>query len=126
MVVNRSGRVDFLRSVAYRATPLTVANGLNSNISLAGEGSYVRLDGPTGFFSIDGIAGGVDGMRVIFRNVTPQQLTIVNSNTSVSSSSNFIYTMTGANVIQAAGHGAVFEVIYEIAVPGWILLSHNP
>lgn len=117
---------DALRQVISAPTTLTLANGLNSNIAQPiGTGPSVRIVGPAAAFQVGGVAGGQSGRRLVLRNTTAQQCTIVNLDAG-SAAANQIYTMTGANVVQVAGNGSVFELLYESQIPGWVLMSNKP
>jgi hypothetical protein len=106
---------------------VAVANGLNSDISLAGKGSNLRLTGPTGAFSIGGLSiapfGTSTGIVTVY-NTTAQAMTIVNED--VSSTGGFrIRTMTGGNVTLPVGtSAATFQ--YSTADSRWILIQTNP
>jgi hypothetical protein len=59
-----------LKSVMYNTTNNTsLANGNNADVA-TGLGVIVAVSGPTAAFTINGMAGGVDGRYVILRNST--------------------------------------------------------
>ncbi len=113
------------------STPLTVngylataqgavvlANGLNSN-TVPPATSFIRATGPTLAFSLGGFTGGVDGRKMTLYNTTSQTMTIVNEDAS-STATNRITTLTGANVILAAGSPSVAEFTYDGTALRWI------
>lgn len=80
-------------------TELVLANGANSNITLATT-LCMRITGPSGAFSISGFAGGASGDRIFLYNSTTQVMTITNDATSTNI--NRILTGTGADIILPA------------------------
>ncbi len=98
-----------------------LVNGANNNVA-AGTGSYARIYGPTGAFSISGFPGGVDGRILHVLNSVSQIMTI--KNLTGSSAGNQIITLTGADVVLRAGPSfATF--IYSAVDSAWILASTN-
>ena len=102
---------------------MTLANGLNSNITrTAGFRSY-RIAGPTAVFSVGGFTGGTDGQELRIYNTVAFAMTIVNADAS-STAANRISTLTGANVVLRAGTSfASFE--YDATQSLWILTGTN-
>jgi|TARA_R110000868_G_scaffold133942_1_gene345741 hypothetical protein len=96
------------------------ANGANNNIALPSK-SFIRITGPTGAFSISGIAkpANPDGRVVILYNTTVQHMTITDDATSTAE--NRILTNTGADVV-TTGTGIV-SLIYSVTDARWILLT---
>lgn len=99
---------------------LTLANGLNSNI--AGVTGRNRIVGPTGAFSVGGMAALADGAVVKLYNSTGQTMTIVNEDAS-STAANRITTCTGANVSVGTSHKAFATLSYDGTDLRWILES---
>lgn len=108
---------------ALRRADVTLANGLNSNITV-GDRSFIRILGPTGAFSIGGFTGGVDGQLLYVFNSVQQTMTIVNSDAS-SSAANRILTLTGANVVLRATNRSFATFVYVSASALWMLVSTN-
>ena len=98
----------------------TASNGANNNIALPNK-SFIRITGPTGAFSISGIAkpDNPDGRVVILYNTTSQHMTITDDATSTAA--NRILTNTGADVV-TTGTGIV-SLIYSVTDARWILLT---
>ena len=96
------------------------SNGANNNIALPNK-SFIRITGPTGAFSISGIAkpDNPDGRVVILYNTTSQHMTITDDATSTAA--NRILTNTGADVV-TTGTGIV-SLIYSVTDARWILLT---
>ena len=108
----------------YPPIQITLANGLNSNISRTnGIYSYVKITGPTGVFSIGGFTGGASGQELKLYNTTSQAMTIVSEDAS-STAANRISTLTGGNVTLRAGTSFA-SFIYDGATSRWILTSTN-
>jgi hypothetical protein len=113
--------------VSLRQQPVTLVNGLNSDIQPLLAASFLRIDGPTGGFSVGGfkmpVADVSDGMVLTIYNSMPQQMTIVNEDLA-STAINRIWTLTGGNVVLRAGtSSATFH--YDITDDRWILTSSN-
>ena len=63
--------------------------------------SFFTITGPTGAFTITGLAGGYSGRLVTIYNPTSQVMTIGNNRTSTAA--NQIITLTGADIVTPAG-----------------------
>lgn len=99
---------------------LTLANGANSNITL-GTGSFFRVSGPTGAFSLSGLTGGANGRRITIYNPIAQNFTITNDATSTAA--NRFLTLTGADVVSTGV--CAYSFIYDSTDTRWILLASN-
>jgi hypothetical protein len=119
------GSFDIASDWGMRATTSTLSNGLNSNVSLTAKSSYLRVTGPTAAFSVGGFDGGYDGRVLFVRNVTAQNMTVKNVDAS-STAANRIYTMQGTDIVLGSNQGSNAELIYESAIPGWILRGYSP
>jgi collagen type I alpha len=108
--------------LATRERPLTLANGLNSDL-VTPTTAWLRITGPTGAFSVGGFTLGSDGRRLTIYNTTSQAMTIVNEDTS-STAANRIKTLTGANVVLRTGTSAA-TLIYSATDSRWILVGSN-
>lgn len=98
----------------------TLVNGNNAGVIL--PTAFTRLTaGPTGAFSINGVAGGNDGRLVVIYNVTSQNMTIANDSGVDPVATNRIYTLTGSDYA-TTGSGAV-TLIYDGTAARWILIS---
>lgn len=119
------------RGGAYRvAAPqnIAVANGANNNVAVTS--GKVRLTGPTGAFSITGIAAPVDargdvidGAELLLLNTTAQALTLSNLN-SGSTATNQITTLTGADVVLPS-RTSFARLTYDATSSTWILTDHS-
>lgn len=99
---------------------LTLANGLNSNISIQQTYKNLLISGPTGAFSIGGFDNGWQGREIRVMYLGGQTMTLINADAS-SSAANRIRTNTGGNI--AGVHAAIF--IYDQTSTTWILISYN-
>lgn len=102
---------------------ITLANGANNNVAINGA-SYVFIQGPTGAFSLNGIAGGTNGQRVLLWNNTSFAMTLAYLNAG-SSSVNRIYNFTLADLVIPAGNGSCAELIYDPVSLVWRVLFTN-
>jgi hypothetical protein len=110
-------------AVAFHHGSVTLANGLNSNVTTPAF-SFVRFSGPTGAYSLGGLTGGIDG-RIEYLYFTPNQTaTIVNEDVS-STAANRIKTLTGADVVLRTTLPAFGTVIYDATTSRWVLVSVN-
>ena len=100
------------------AGSFTATNGANNNIDV-GDNLYVRISGPTGAFSISGIAAGINGKRVVLYNSTAFDMTITNDATSTAA--NRILTLTGADVTLTGVSVATF--VYNLTDTRWIMVG---
>jgi hypothetical protein len=117
---------------AVGVVALTLANGLNSNITTPAS-QNVRIIGPSAGFSVGGVVhpafqignvtGTPGGAELRLYNSTSQQMTIVNEDAS-STAANRITTLTGANVVLRAGKSFA-TLIYDDTDTRWILMSTN-
>jgi Collagen triple helix repeat (20 copies) len=99
---------------------VALVNGANDNVTIDNH-SITRFTGPTAAFSVTGLANGADGKWLIVNNTTAFSMTIANQNVG-SSAVNRIITLTGADVVLAAGPStAVFY--YDSTQGRWILFS---
>lgn len=107
--------------VAFPRYALTsLANGNNSAIPIL-TNLFVEVSGPSGAFTINGIAGGRDGRFIIILNQTTFNMTIAHDSGVDPTAANRIYTMTGADRA-TTGNGAAM-LIYSAAASRWILVS---
>ncbi|UEG49584.1 hypothetical protein LK994_13160 [Ferruginibacter lapsinanis] len=113
--------LDINGDLATRMGSITCGNG-NSNHNLAiGNKTFVKITGPTGNFTITGLAGGVEGKIVILYNSTANNMTIANSHAS-SDAANRILTPTGGNIATAKTGSAI--LIYDASVSKWVVVSY--
>jgi trimeric autotransporter adhesin len=107
--------------VSFGRFPLTtLANGNNAGI-IVGTNVFVELSGPSGVFTINGIAGGSDGKFLILLNRTGQNLTIAHDSGVDATPANRIYCLTGADKTVTGNSAAL--LIYNGNVSRWILLN---
>ncbi len=97
----------------------TAVNGNNNDIAI-GEAGFVRITGPTGVFTITGVAGGEDCRVVYLYNTTNFAMTIANEDAN-SAAANRIKTLTGAGV-GTTGDGLA-TLIYDATAARWILCA---
>lgn len=100
----------------------TLANGNNAAVAV-GTNVFVEVSGPTGAFSINGIAGGRDGKFLIILNRTGQQMTLAHDSGVDPTSANRLYSNSGADQ-SVAGNSAAL-LIYSGQASHWIVLSFN-
>lgn len=105
-------------------TGIVLANGLNSNIASPATGR-LRITGPTGAFSFGSIQGGVDGRQLRIYNAVAQTMTIVNEDSSATSATFRITTLTGGNVVLRTTAKSFFTLSYDGTDSRWILESTN-
>jgi len=101
---------------ALRGNNITVANGTNNNVVI-GAFSNIRLVGPTAAFTITGVAGGVNGKKLILTNTTAQSMIIAN-NSSSSLAANRILTSSGSDASISGNSALTF--IYDSTISEWI------
>jgi hypothetical protein len=101
---------------------VTLVNGANQNVAIPGFGvAFIITVGPTGGFSIGGIAGGVAGQVLNIINSTGQQLTL-NHQDAGSVSANRINVPAGANAVLRSGNSTA-TLIY--AGSFWWVMATN-
>lgn len=100
-------------------THTTLANGNNAGVVLTN--SFTRVTGPTGAFTINGLAGGRSGRLAVIYNTTSQNMTIANDSGVDPVSTNRIYTLTGADVTTTGTAAATF--LYDPTAQRWILVA---
>lgn len=105
-------------SLATRVQTFTATNGNNNDCALTK--SFVKITGPTGAFTITGIANGFDGKRIVLYNATTQNMSITNADAN-SAVGNRIATNTGGT-LATTGTGTI-ELIYDGATSVWIPVS---
>jgi hypothetical protein len=104
-----------------RANHTSMANGANAAVDF-GSATFIKIKaGPTGAFSIAGIANGADGDFYILYNATGQNMTISNDSGTDPTPANRIYTGTGAD-IATTGNGAV-TVVYDSEDSRWVVIQ---
>lgn len=100
---------------------VALVNGANADVAL-GSGTFFRITGPTGVFSISGFtSGSVNGIGrlIILYNTVAFDLTLTNEATSTAA--NRITTLTGSDVT-LTGICAV-KLLYDTTASRWILLG---
>lgn len=115
-----NGTTDISGLRLPRNTHTSLANGANSGVVFTNTFNRISA-GPTGAFSIAGIAGGADGRTLILYNQTGQNMTISHDSGTEATASNRIYTMTGSDVA-TTGNGSVI-LIYDSSASRWILIT---
>ena len=112
--------LDVNGKIGVRESSVTLVNGANQNVSVAGLTSWIKIVGPTGAFSIGGIAGGVEGQIITFWNGTFQAMT-VNYNDPGSSGGNKIIFSPNSNKVFGGSLGGAFTVQYDSISITWIM-----
>lgn len=107
--------------ISFTRYPITsLANGNNAGV-IVGTNIFIQVSGPSGAFTINGIAGGRDGKWIIVLNRTGQNMTIANDSGTDPVAANRIYTLTGADVA-TTGDGCA-TLIYNATDSRWILTA---
>lgn len=104
--------------VVEATTSILLTNGANNNLASIGAYNFATIVGPTGAFSITGIAAGADGVPLSLYNSVAQAMTISN-NSSSSAVGSRIITTTGADVLLPS-IGTV-DLIYNAAQNAWVV-----
>lgn len=84
----------------------------------------MRVSGPTGSFTITGIADGEAGRPLVIRNSTAQQMTIADQSAS-SASSNRIITGTGADLVLTGSTGQSVTLVYDAVSMRWVVVAKH-
>lgn len=101
----------------------TLANGSNSGVVFTNTFSKI-IAGPTGAFTIAGIAGGANGRQLILYNATGQNMTLAHESGTEATAGNRIITMTGSDVATTGNGSAV--LLYDSTASRWILIASEP
>jgi trimeric autotransporter adhesin len=101
----------------------SLANGGNAAVPV-GTNTFIEVSGPSGAFSINGMANGRDGKLITILNQTGFQMTIANESGTDPTAANRIRTLGAAADLIFTNAACTF--IYNANVSRWILLSHNP
>jgi Head domain of trimeric autotransporter adhesin len=113
-------RMDVNGDAAFRQKAITtISNGINNNI-IVGRYSFIKIDNPTGAFTITGVQGGSDGKVLTILNTSTQNMTIANLDAG-SNLVNRINTLSGTN-ITTTGNGCV-TMQYSIADNRWMVIA---
>lgn len=108
----------------YAVTSL--ANGNNAAVPV-GTNVFIEVSGPSGAFTINGIAAANaqrDGKIIYIVNQTGQDMTIAHQSGTDPTAANRIITMTGSDRA-TTGNGAA-TLIYSGAASRWLLISFDP
>jgi len=116
---NPNTNLDVKGDFALRQNDIIIANFGNNNVN-PGKFSFINITGPTAGFSITGLQGGTDGKIITLLNLTGQNMTIENLNTS-SDPVNRINTLTGANIITTGNASVTLQ--YSIAHNRWMVIA---
>lgn len=100
-----------------------LANGNNAGV-LVGTNVYVAVSGPSGAFTINGIAGGRDGKLVTIENSTGQTMTIANQSGVDPTAANRILTGASADISLTNNPGFV-DLIYDGTASRWKVKSRT-
>lgn len=116
---------------ANTAGPVTLANGLNSNVTTDLQGS-IEISGPTSAYSVGGFTNGFNGYDLFVFSANGQTLTIVNEDAS-STAANRIYTYTGGGttatpnvtLTPSSGQNVYAHFRWQQSKARWLLLDHS-
>lgn len=120
-ILGTAAATSFQIPYATTLGALTLANGLNSNITTPAS-SFLHATGPSAAFSVGGFVSPTNGQRLTLYNGTFQTMTVVNEDAS-STATNRIKTLTGANYTLPAGAQSVIELVYDSTDQRWILTN---
>jgi len=110
--------------VAFSRYPITsLATGNNAGVVVS-TNVFIEVGGPSGAFTINGIANGRDGKLIYIINQTGQDMTIAHQSGTDPVAANRIITMTGADRA-TTGNGAA-TLIYSGAASRWLLIGFDP
>ncbi len=110
--------------VAYgRYANSSLANGNNAGI-VVGTNVFMAVSGPSGAFSINGIANGRNGKLIYIINLTGQVLTIVHDSGVDPVAANRIYTSTGADLVSTGNSFAT--LLYDATTARWLVIGWEP
>lgn len=120
--------VDIAGGFATHRTDISVGATTSFTALNIGNSSYVRMHSASGgAFTIHGVAGGVDGKRVIIYNQNSVNMSIADDSGTEGTAANRIYTPTGGTM-STTGTGSC-ELIYDTSLThgagnnaGWVLL----
>lgn len=104
----------------------SLGNGINQDIPV-GTNVFIDVSGPSGAFSIEGIAGGRDGKVVEILNLTGFNMTIAVEGGATGNDptpANRIVSMTGADVA-STGNGFA-RLKYNSNTSRWVLTDFSP
>jgi hypothetical protein len=106
--------------IAFGRFALTsLANGNNAGIAI-GDNVFVEVSGPSGPFSVNGIAGGRNGKLLFLVNRTGQTMTLANQSGVEPTAANRIDTLLGGDLTNGNA-GLIF--IYSSSAARWLLLG---
>lgn len=108
--------VDIDGTVIETPQALPLVNGSNNNVALPTKATVLYVTGPTGVFTITGIAGGSDGRRITIINYTAFAMTLAYSSGSSSVGNKLI--MQGAANVVVPQFGTV-SLTYLAAAQAW-------
>jgi hypothetical protein len=101
----------------------SLANGNNAAVPI-GTNEFIEVSGPSGSFTINGIASGRDGKLITVLNQTGFQMTIANESGTDPTAANRIRTLGPGTDLIFTNAAVSFQ--YNANVSRWIVISHNP
>jgi hypothetical protein len=110
--------LDINGGLSLRDQSITLANGANNNVALPANAGTLYVSGPTGAYSIQGIAGGSQGRKLTIVNYTTQTMT-VNYNDAGATAGNRILIGGLAN-LAITQYGSV-DLIYINGASAWFV-----
>jgi hypothetical protein len=119
-----AGSITLNNSVTLARLDISsLANGGNSALPI-GTNTWCTLSGPSGSFSLAGIASGSNGRVLLLENISGQQWTVSNQSGGDPVATNRIVTGTGSDITITNNPGWC-ELIYRGAVSRWEVHSHS-
>jgi hypothetical protein len=98
----------------------TLANGNNAAVPV-GTNVFVEVSGPSGAFTVNGIAGGRDGKMVVLLNQTGFNMTLAHQSGVDSTAANRLVCLTAADKTVTGNSAAL--LIYSGSASRWIVVS---
>lgn len=114
--------VDINGGLSVRDQVLTLVNGANNNITLPTYAGTLYTAGPTGAYSITGLAGGSSGRIIVIVNNVAQTLTVAHNSGSSSAGNKIL--IGGAADITVSQFGSV-TLQYLSGTSAWSVVSYK-
>jgi hypothetical protein len=101
----------------------SLATGANASVN-SGTNKYIKLSGPSGAFTINGIAGGQDNEEIVLENSTGLQITLAQDSGVDPTPANRLYLPGAADIVNTNNPG-FFGFKYDASVNRWKLTTIN-
>jgi hypothetical protein len=115
--LDTSNNIAIDRPIVQTPAGVAAVNGANVAVAIGSAPRMIVLTGPTGAFSIDGIASPSGGKEMIVYNNTAQTMTVINESGGAAAA-NRILTYTGATLTCK-----VFNVTYVSGTNRWLVTN---